>query len=224
MARPRKDAQDPCARQRLIDAFWALLETRPVHEITVGALVEVAGCNRGTFYYYFADVDALVAFAAEELLGDGSLSLAVFRCLVAGSPASVMHEVAPERIAHAALLMRSGELQTIEVALRRAVQGLWQGRLCGAGEELSPTACFAIQFMVGGMLGYIIWSSRLEQPFRPLPRVERVYLAQVARATVETVARAQGMTPVEVVARLTAEDALAAGRPQPSCASARQNG
>lgn len=210
MARPRKDAQDPCARQRLVDAFWLLLESRSLRDVTVGALVETAGCNRGTFYYYFADVDALVTYAVEELLGDGSLSLAVFRGLVNGSPANLVREVAPERIARAALLMRSGELQTIEVALRRAVQGLWQSRLCEEGEELSPAACFAIQFMVGGMLGFIIWSSRLEQPFRPLPRVERVYLARVARATVEAVARAQGLTPVEVVARLTADDVLAA--------------
>ena len=143
-------------------------------------------------------------------MGDGLLSLAVFRGLVNGSPANLVREVAPERIARAALLMRSGELQTIEVALRRAVQGLWQSRLCEEGEELSPAACLAIQFMVGGMLGFIIWSSRLEQPFCPLPRVERVYLARVARATVEAVARAQGLTPVEVVARLTADDVLAA--------------
>ena len=202
MARPRKDAQDPCARQRLIDAFWALLETRPVHEITVGALVEVAGCNRGTFYYYFADVDALVAFAAEELLGDGSLSLAVFRGLVAGSPASVVHEVAPERIARAALLMRSGELQTIEVALRRAVQGLWQGRLCGAGEELSPTACFAIQFMVGGLLGYFSYMVKADDAAVPLDADARRYLRQVARATVQAVSDAQGLDPQDVKARL----------------------
>ena len=58
MARPRKDADVACARQRIVDAFWQLLQDRPAHEIVVGAVADAAHCNRGTFYYYFPDMEA----------------------------------------------------------------------------------------------------------------------------------------------------------------------
>lgn len=59
MARPRKDADEPGARERIADAFWELLECTPRSAMTVGAVVKAAGCNRGTFYYYFSDLDVL---------------------------------------------------------------------------------------------------------------------------------------------------------------------
>ena len=57
MARPKKSNQ-PSVRDRMIEAFWQLLEDNQLHEISVGMIVAKAGCNRGTFYYHFADKDA----------------------------------------------------------------------------------------------------------------------------------------------------------------------
>ena len=34
MARPRKDSRTPDARRRIIDAFWELLETNPLAEVS----------------------------------------------------------------------------------------------------------------------------------------------------------------------------------------------
>lgn len=207
MARPRKGSPDADARRRILDAFWGLLEKRPLREVTVGSVVEAAGCNRGTFYYYFADMEALVMRAVEEdLLADGVLAHAIFIALVNGTPDALVREVPRERLERAALIMRSGELQQVELAVRRAVLRLWTRRVCGPGEDLAPAACFAVQFVVGGVLGYIMYASRTGALFRPIGLAERVYLARVARETVEAVARAQGLEPVEVIARICATE------------------
>ena len=62
MARPKKSNQ-PSVRDRMIEAFWQLLEDNQLHEISVGMIVAKAGCNRGTFYYHFADKDELMLAA-----------------------------------------------------------------------------------------------------------------------------------------------------------------
>lgn len=51
MARPRKDADAPDARTRIIEAFWELIENNSIFELSVGEVTRAAQCNRGTFYY-----------------------------------------------------------------------------------------------------------------------------------------------------------------------------
>lgn len=73
MARPRKDADAPDARTRIIEAFWELIENNSIFELSVGEVTRAAQCNRGTFYYYFHDFDELVAIAMTQLLQDNEL-------------------------------------------------------------------------------------------------------------------------------------------------------
>ena len=73
MARPRKDADAPDARTRIIEAFWELIENNSIFELSVGEVTRAARCNRGTFYYYFHDFDELVAIAIAQLLQDNEL-------------------------------------------------------------------------------------------------------------------------------------------------------
>lgn len=73
MARPRKDADAPDARTRIIEAFWELTENNSIFELSVGEVTRAAQCNRGTFYYYFHDFDELVAIAIAQLLQDNEL-------------------------------------------------------------------------------------------------------------------------------------------------------
>ena len=67
MERPRKDADAPDARTRIIEAFWELIENNSIFELSVGEVTRAAQCNRGTFYYYFHDFDELVAIAMTQL-------------------------------------------------------------------------------------------------------------------------------------------------------------
>lgn len=44
MARPRKDADAPDARTRIIEAFWELIENNSIFELSVGEVTRAAQC------------------------------------------------------------------------------------------------------------------------------------------------------------------------------------
>ena len=56
--------------------------------------------------------------------------------------------------------------------------------------------------MVGGLLGFFSYMLNVDDTAVPLDADARAYLEQVAHATVQAVAGAQGMTVAEVKARL----------------------
>ncbi|MEI3232369.1 MAG: hypothetical protein V8S24_14735 [Gordonibacter pamelaeae] len=68
MVRPKYEAGQRAACERLEDAFWELLERHPVSEITVGMLCARAGCNRGTFYCASSGIEDLAERVAAENL------------------------------------------------------------------------------------------------------------------------------------------------------------
>ena len=45
MARPRKDADAPDARTRIIEAFWELIENNSIFELSVGEVTRAAQCS-----------------------------------------------------------------------------------------------------------------------------------------------------------------------------------
>lgn len=47
-------------KQQIIDAFLVLYEKYPIEKISIRMLSEKAKINRGTFYYYYADIYALL--------------------------------------------------------------------------------------------------------------------------------------------------------------------
>ena len=52
----------------IMDAFWSLYRDKPIEKITVKAICEKAGCNRSTFYEYYADSYSVLEDIEEELL------------------------------------------------------------------------------------------------------------------------------------------------------------
>lgn len=57
-------------RDRLYDAYWHLVKTRPAAEITVDMVTRQAAINRTSFYYHFKNLDSL---AQETLLRSASV-------------------------------------------------------------------------------------------------------------------------------------------------------
>jgi AcrR family transcriptional regulator len=55
-------------RQKLVDAFWELFETKRIEKISIGAITKKAGLNRGTFYEYYTDIYDLLEQQEQELL------------------------------------------------------------------------------------------------------------------------------------------------------------
>ena len=55
-------------RRRLRQALARLLDEKPLHELTVRELTAAAGVSRGTFYFHYPDVDALLEEMEQEHL------------------------------------------------------------------------------------------------------------------------------------------------------------
>lgn len=54
-------------KQRLYQALITLLQQKSLREITVRELTELAGISRGTFYFHYADIYALIPAEAAQL-------------------------------------------------------------------------------------------------------------------------------------------------------------
>lgn len=54
------------AKERIIKAYLRLLTQGKHRKVTVSAVAKAAECNRDTFYYYFASIDALAKCAFDE--------------------------------------------------------------------------------------------------------------------------------------------------------------
>lgn len=68
MGRSRKDEATHKVRERLISAMADRLIREPVDAVTVTSLIKEAGCNRSTFYYYFADTEQLAEAALDAVV------------------------------------------------------------------------------------------------------------------------------------------------------------
>ena len=53
-------------RKAIKETFIALLEERPLSDITIKDIVETCGINRNSFYYHFQDLPALIEEIVKE--------------------------------------------------------------------------------------------------------------------------------------------------------------
>lgn len=68
MARPRKDSDDPSAKERMMQAFWEVLEEKPYAQMTVSDIARAANVRRNTFYYHYANVGELAEQAIRQYI------------------------------------------------------------------------------------------------------------------------------------------------------------
>ena len=208
MARPRKDAEGPCARARLVEAFWGLLEQGPGAEVSVGAVTRAAGCNRGTFYYHFKDIDELKRTAIGQLLlDDGALVDELWRAALEGDVAHLLEQGDTVCLHRLVIAMESGSAHLVDRTVRRGVLDRWKRAVCPDGGELAPDACFAIQFMVSGIMSLVVALGYSNEGMGPVQAIglgscARTYLLDVASATADAVAAAQSMDRDTLLARL----------------------
>jgi AcrR family transcriptional regulator len=73
-ARRRRTPQD--ARQEILDAARALIAERPVHEVTVLAIMEKTTLSRKSFYVHFRDRSELIVALVRPLRAQADESLA----------------------------------------------------------------------------------------------------------------------------------------------------
>lgn len=155
MARPRKDQQEPAAVERIKNAFWELLEENDLKHITVNMVTQKAHCNRGTFYYHYESLDALLyTVIEEELLNSKGLPLGIFYMLSNDSKA-LTEMLLPQRTQRFGLVMKRCGQECVALKIRTIIANMWQTILCDEEEELTTNARIIIEHSIGGLIGVI---------------------------------------------------------------------
>jgi AcrR family transcriptional regulator len=203
MARPRKDQEQPDAKQRILDAFWELLEDNALQSITVAAISKKAHCNRGTFYYHFNDMDDLLNCAIESTLFEKKGVPYYIFGLVSGTNEDIARAILAEgRMNRFALIVKKcGGTDIVEKKAKKIMVDMWQTVLCpGSGELPSETRCI-LEYAIGGMFGLVSYRIMEDPDVESLDAVSK-FIAEAAKFTLNQVAHSIGAPIEEVLARL----------------------
>ncbi len=203
MGRPKKNSAIPSARKRLIDAFWHLLETHQLHDITVGMVAGTAHCNRGTFYYHYADIDELLACALqEEFSGEYSLPNEIF-LIVSGVNKDFLDDpTINERIARISLVMEKGGSDVVDAYIKTMVVDMWKAVLCFDGAPLAPETRIVIEYAVNGIIGVITYKAKFDRDNTTCDEALARFMRKNSLFLISRISEAQGISRKEVLSRL----------------------
>lgn len=200
MAKPKKTGSKSAARERIIEAFWELLESNRLHEISIGMIVAKAGCNRGTFYYHFEDKDALInTIIDDEILGE-NLPQQIFSLSTNSGSASLSSILTSKRINRLSLFVEQGGAVLIESQTKSFILSMWETALCPDGTRLSDEARCIIEYCSSGMLGLISYLGSAHSDDEAIPPT--IFLMELANIATERIRKAQGLSKEELDARL----------------------
>lgn len=202
MARPKKNLNTPEARQRMIDSFWELLEQYRLDQITVSMIVSRAGCNRGTFYYHFEDIEDLMDNALEEEILSDSNIIADCLNLLSGVDVEAASDVLTEdRLQHVFLAVRQGGAEMVSKSVKSVILDMWKTILCPDGGELEPDTRLILEYTISGMLGVLSYREEM------LARGEEVHItldliSGLSSFMLSKISKAQGVPEEDIVTRL----------------------
>lgn len=205
MPRQKRLGAEMDTRQRLVDSFWDLLAAHTLREITVGMLAQQAGVNRGTFYYHYADLDALLSDAIErELLGDEAFT-SILLSLATGhgdrSAVVVADELSTRRLC---LVMDKCDRSIFQEKVESLMRGMWKTILCPDDEELPPATCLAVEYTVNGMMGMLAYWNALSPDRRAETELPLAFLHDLSSALLAQMSLDTGISRDEILSRLRA--------------------
>jgi AcrR family transcriptional regulator len=139
----------------LEDAFWTLLAEQPYREMTMGALARRAGVNHNTFYYYYANLDAMAAQLLEE-----NLVPELPARLLAEGPAGIARTITDDAtvIAHfrrMCLMVGPHGAPWMAERLRQAVMALWLDRFDRDEAGLDRSDAITLTWLIGGLVAVL---------------------------------------------------------------------
>ena len=155
MARPRKTADSPDARARICEALWELLEAHELRDITVGMITARAECNRGTFYYHFKDLDALLdAAISDDVMNKSMMAELIFR-ISTGDEAAVREVLGSREFHRLSVVVNHAGVELAFGKVFESLVDIWRALLCPDGSELAPGAQAIVLYYVGGMMSMV---------------------------------------------------------------------
>lgn len=202
MARPRKSERD-AADVRIIEAFWACLETTRLADVTVSTVTKCAGVNRGTFYYHFRDLDELLERAIEREFNSQALLPNIFDLITGALGPASATVLVQQRTQRAGLLIDRGGLDVLSTQIKRLVRQMWKAVLCDDDEQLKPETLFVIEYTTSGIIG-LIANDTMRETAQASPEALNTFLRSNSLFLLAQIEHAQGIPHDIVLARVQA--------------------
>lgn len=201
MARPRKD--QPLAPRRIKEAFWELIAEDDLRNITVGMITERACCNRGTFYYHFDSIDALLhAIIEEEMVRAQGLPRDLLLVFQEGSN-PLFDGPLPYRVRRLCLLMERAGQERVSTQVKAVVVGMWEAILCDGADCLTQETRVIIEYSVSGIIGAMEYLYRQgELAGDEIPANAAAAIQQASCSLLHSIAEAQDVSAQEIEARI----------------------
>ncbi len=162
MARPKYDNNEITVALRIEEAFWCLLERFSLKEITVNMIVSEAKCTRGSFYYHFADINALTESAIDHNLPAQIPHILISIVLENPTETSVLADdpQLTKQIDRICLLV--GSHSSIEVVnkIKARIQTVWLKALELNDQDFTYEANVLFEFLINGIVGVLAYRSR----------------------------------------------------------------
>lgn len=198
MARPKRSEGASDAPEKLLDAFWELLEDHTLGEVSIGMITARAGYNRGTFYYHFADKDALVSAAIENELQD--VPGCIF-ALMAGAEDIDLSALVGENARRMALLMDKAGSSAVEKKIKDYLIGMWTMLLTPEGGVLKDEVLVILVYAESGLLGLLSYLG--SQGVQSLDGIPLDLVRGCLQLVLKRISEIQGVSLDEIAKRLS---------------------
>lgn len=205
MARPKKNLNEPDARQRIIDAFWTLLEETHISRIGVKAITSAAHCNRTTFYYHFSDIyDLLQKAIAVETLESGNLPKFIFSVLANQHYQNYVNEHLGASAHRVSVAMRQGGTSTVQKIISDQVCIMWSQLIHDSKKSLKPKTKTIIRYASCGILGSLFQEENIENAQSVSGIFPESFIERIVPALVESVCIEEGVRTCDVIEKALA--------------------
>lgn len=151
VARPRKDSTEPSARERILNAFWDLMNEMPYKSITVAALIKRAGVSPNTLYAHFDGYQNVVQAALDETLEPDLLPILVSDMDFAGTSQAAMMAERLDKV----ILFASDDSGELSAMLKKSLLQTWLKALGLSKEKLSPLEAAELDFIFAGVVSML---------------------------------------------------------------------
>lgn len=175
MARPKRNQDGPSARERIQEAFWALMDEMPYDAITVTTLAKRAGVNHNTIYYYYENIDHLAFQLLEENIPE-NIGQILGDILTRGQAYLYSYMSEPDlflRWRRMCLFLQSESSYLVEYVKKKMIR-TWCETMQTSPEALTRDQRVSLEFILAGMMVVLklafqekdmsILSSLLESP------------------------------------------------------------
>ncbi|MDY5785058.1 TetR/AcrR family transcriptional regulator [Corynebacterium sp.] len=168
-------------RGELHEAFWRLLTQHPDKRISVAALTAEAGCNRGTFYYHFQDLEDFYDDVLTEVINETTSAT-----MVGFISGTLTVETAMTRIVdlepavtQIGTLLNSSVSGHFRPRISETIALNWHRKLGINPSQAGPQRA-VMEFTLGGILSMWAWRARQDPPLPLESLAQPEFVAAVA--------------------------------------------